>query len=230
MKKFLFAATALSLVLGAASAQAAPGSRGGWGGNPDANQDGTLTRAEMTSAAETRFAKMDVNKDGKIDAADREARKAERFSKLDRDGNGEVSQAEMDAMKAERMAMRESRKAERFAMMDTDKSGGLSADEMAKGREGRGKWRGERGERGEHAEGGHHGKRDHHGGMRRGGKGRGMMGKAIDTDANGSISKAEFLAVATKRFDAQDSNKDGKVTPEERKAFRDARRGAVKGG
>lgn len=224
MKKFLFAATALSMVLGAASAQAAPGGRGGWGGNPDANQDGTLTRAEMTSAAETRFAKMDVNKDGKIDAADREARKAERFSKLDRDGNGEVSQAEMDAMKAERMAMREARKAERFAMMDTDKSGGLSADEMAKGR-GMG-----HGERGEHAEGGHHGKRGHHGGMRGGGKGRGMMGKAIDTDGNGSISKAEFMAVATKRFDAQDSNKDGKVTAEERKAFRDARRGAVKGG
>lgn len=225
MKKFLFAATAISLALGAASAQAAPGGRG-WGGNPDANQDGTLTRAEMTSAAESRFARMDVNKDGQIDAADREARKAERFARLDRDGNGEVSQAEMDAMKAERMAQREARKAERFAMLDTDKSGGLSAEEMAKGREMRGKWRGERGE---HAERGHHGKRGHHGGMR-GGKGRSAMGKAIDADGNGSISKAEFLAVATKRFEAQDSNKDGKVTPEERKAFRDARRGAAKAG
>ena len=39
-----------------------------------------------------------------------------------------------------------------------------------------------------------------------------------DTDGDGVVTRAEFLADAAKRFDAMDANKDGKLTAEERKA------------
>ncbi len=40
----------------------------------------------------------------------------------------------------------------------------------------------------------------------------------LDTDKNGSISEAEFLAKSKERFAEMDANKDGNVTPEEAKA------------
>jgi Ca2+-binding EF-hand superfamily protein len=39
-----------------------------------------------------------------------------------------------------------------------------------------------------------------------------------DMDGDGVISRAEFLANAAKRFDAMDTNKDGQLTADERKA------------
>lgn len=41
-----------------------------------------------------------------------------------------------------------------------------------------------------------------------------------DTDGDGVVTRAEFLADAAKRFDAMDANRDGKLTAEERKAAR----------
>ncbi len=41
---------------------------------------------------------------------------------------------------------------------------------------------------------------------------------AIDTDGNGSVSKAEFLAYQEKRFVEIDTNKDGSISDEEHKA------------
>ena len=43
------------------------------------------------------------------------------------------------------------------------------------------------------------------------------FGKA-DADGDRSVTQAEFVAAALQRFDAMDTNKDGKVTPEERRA------------
>ena len=63
------------------------------------------------------------------------------------------------------------------------------------------------------AQGKRHGMRGHHGMM--------MMGKA-DTDGDKAISQAEFQTAALARFDVADANKDGQVTPEERKAQREA--------
>ena len=45
--------------------------------------------------------------------------------------------------------------------------------------------------------------------------------KETDTNGDGSISKAEFLAKAEKRFAKMDQNGDGQITPEERKAIRE---------
>ena len=65
----------------------------------------------------------------------------------------------------------------------------------------------------------HDGKRGHHGG-----RGMAMMAQA-DTNGDQKISKAEFTAAASARFDKADANKDGKLTREERQAAWQARRG-----
>lgn len=46
-----------------------------------------------------------------------------------------------------------------------------------------------------------------------------------DTNGDGVVTRAEVVAEAEARFAAMDSNKDGKVTPEEREAARNATRG-----
>ena len=170
-------------------------------GAPSAKDDVTVTRAEAQAQATQMFAKLDANKDGKIDAADRAAQHAERQAK-------------------------------RFTAIDADGNGSISkaewdkhgADRAAKRAE-RGDKRADAGARGEGKRDGMRGpgKRGGHHGMR-----GGMMGKA-DTNGDKAISQAEFQAAALARFDAADANKDGRVTPEERKAQRGewrAKRGA----
>ena len=52
----------------------------------------------------------------------------------------------------------------------------------------------------------------------------GMMMRA-DTDGDGAISRAEFLAQATERFNRMDLNHDGRLTPDELGARMGGRRG-----
>ena len=167
-----------------------------------ADPGATVTRAEAQANAAARFAKMDANGDGKIDASDREARRVamrtKAFEGLDANKDGNVSKAEWDQASADRQAKRAERKEKRAEA-------------------------GEPGKRGPGMRG-HHGKRGGHHGMR-GGRG-GMM----NADANGdkAITAAELQTAALARFDAADTNKDGKVTPEERQAHREAQREAWK--
>jgi Ca2+-binding EF-hand superfamily protein len=49
----------------------------------------------------------------------------------------------------------------------------------------------------------------------------------MDTDKDGSVSKAELLAAQQKQlemFDRADTNKDGKLSADERKAFHETMR------
>lgn len=165
-----------------------------------ADRNATQTRAEAETRAAGMFARMDANKDGKLDATDRAAKRTEMQAKM-------------------------------FERLDANKDGNISkaewdqhgADRAARRAE-RGEKRADAGEAGDgkrHAMRGHHGKRGGHRGMM-------VMGKA-DTDGDKAISQAEFLTAALARFDAADANKDGQVTPEERKAQRDAWR-ARRGG
>jgi len=69
------------------------------------------------------------------------------------------------------------------------------------------------------------------GGARGSGMNHGAMMNWLDTDADGQISRAELetanqarLARELKAFDAADLNKDGKLSQDELKAFRDAMR------
>lgn len=108
MKTFLIS-TALGTMLIAGSvayAQADAPSRAPFMHGPmqaDANKDGKLTKAEVTTAAEQMFAKLDTNGDGKITKEERDAMRQkrfdERFAKLDADGNGQVSKAEFQAQR-----------------------------------------------------------------------------------------------------------------------------------
>lgn len=88
----------------------------------------------------------------------------------------------------------------RFDTLDADHDGTLSAEEMAAGR----------------PAGGPGGRMRGPGGP---GGGMGGMGRA-DTDGDGKVGKAEFVAAQLRRFDMMDENKDGTLTGEEREAAR----------
>lgn len=193
MKKF-------SLLLGtvaaaiATPALAAPGEARG---NPDADNNGVLTRAEVEADVAKRFAKLDANKDGKVDDGDRAAHRAERqnamFAALDTDRNGSVSRAEFDAAAAARDAKRTERRA-------------AGAERRGDGAEMRGK----------------------HGDRRHGGGGR-MLGM-VDTNGDKAITLDEMRAAALAHFDRIDANKDGQVSAEERAAMRGKRGEGRRGG
>ncbi|MGF7155899.1 EF-hand domain-containing protein [Novosphingobium gossypii] len=168
--------------------------------------DRIVTRAEAQARATEMFVRLDVNKDGKLDKADRELRhqqmREKMFARLDTNGDGSISKAE------------------------------FMAD---RGPEGRGPGADHDGPPPPPGEGG---KLHPRGGPEKfaakfGGKGRGHFGghgfgPGGRFDDNRVVTQAEFVAEALKRFDAQDANHDGKVTPEERKARWEARKTADK--
>lgn len=53
-----------------------------------------------------------------------------------------------------------------------------------------------------------------------GGRERGGPGGMMDADGDGKITKQEYVAAQTRRFDMLDANKDGQVTKAERDALR----------
>ncbi|MCA0978594.1 hypothetical protein LCM19_09475 [Qipengyuania flava] len=216
MKKTIFALSAAAAAL-TGTAVLAQGSMG------KAAPAADVTRGEAISHATARFERMDVNKDGVLDAADRAARAQQRFAKADTNGDGELSQSEMTAMhqarknrrseaNEARAEQRQARMAERFARMDADQSGGLSQAELKAMHEMRGKRGGEAREERRGGKRGHHGR----GGMR-------MLAMA-DSNGDKAISRTEFTAAATARFDRADANGDGTVTAAERKEARETRR------
>lgn len=125
MKKMIAATSLGALLLAGGIAIAQPGGdvhpagmhRGGGMHGADANNDGTVTRAELTAQLDQRFAKLDTNGDGQITQAERDAqhkaRADERFKALDTDGNGQVSRAEFDAAHEKRQTSRGEKMGER---------------------------------------------------------------------------------------------------------------------
>ena len=94
MRTFTLAATTAALAMTATALFAAPGdTRRG----PDANGDGTITRAEVQAQVAERFAKADANGDGTLNEADKAARTGQMFDKMDTDKNGSISRAEFSA-------------------------------------------------------------------------------------------------------------------------------------
>lgn len=184
----------------------------------DANKDGVITRAEAQKAAEEMFTRLDVNKDGKIDQADRDAqqttRRAEMFAKLDTNSDGMISKQEFMAAKAPQGPGPRGPGAPDGdgpppppqGMNGPGKGGGPGMEGCppgGPGRDGPGK----------------HGRNA----MRGPGHGMNLL-KMADTNNDGAVTKAEFMAAATKHFDEMDANKDGKVTKEERQAARQTMR------
>lgn len=154
-------------------------------------------------------------------------------AKIDTDGNGSVSKAEslaaadamfakMDVNKDGKLdtADREAKVKEHFAKLDTDNNGSISQAEFLASHRERADKMAAWGD-GPKADGEKGGK--HHMGKGRGGHHGGPGGKGMKhADANGDkvVTQAEFRAAAEARFAKADTNKDGSISADERKAGR----------
>lgn len=147
MKKILVAAalagTTIAGVAFAAQTETAP--RGGAAVRADANNDGTITRAEFAAQADARFARLDANKDGRVSRDEMNARRAKRgphgrgpgmrhtmgggrgagmIEKLDANKDGRVSR---DEMRDQALA----HATKRFDRLDANRDGSIDQAEMA---------------------------------------------------------------------------------------------------
>ncbi|MGJ8536576.1 MAG: EF-hand domain-containing protein [Parasphingopyxis sp.] len=207
------AGAAALIVAGAALAQ--PG-----GMRADANGDGNVTRAELNTSLDERFARADANSDGAIDASEREAMRSERrrhragrggrhggegrrggrrghgprMERLDTNGDGIVTRDEAIAPALAR-----------FDRADANGDGQIDQAERTAMREQRGARRAERRAQ------------------------RRANRPNPDANGDGRITRDEFGTRAVERFNSADANGDGIVTREERRAARAARR-AERGG
>jgi len=190
------------------------------GPKADLNQDGQVTKAEFTEAAQAHFLAADTNGDTLLSKEERKAfrtaKKAElkdkMFQKLDANGDGSISRDEMEASGEKRKARKESKKAEILERYDTNLDGELSDAErtvMKAEREASGAKKGKRG--------GKKGK-------------RGKRGDRPNPDANGDgfISLDEHLAMSDQLFTRLDANADGVLTEGEGRK-RKGRRGGKRG-
>lgn len=205
MKKIVLGLGAAALLAsgGIAFAQAGHGEGHGDGQRDhmakiDTNNDGQITRAEMTAGVDAMFAKRDVNKDGKIDKADRAAMRAQMRAKmwdrLDANKDGSVSKSEWEAAHTAGMAEHKDMRAEA----------------------------GKDGKHGDGMRGGGHGKMGGKmGGMMAGKMGGGMdMMAMADTNKDQAVTLVEARAAAAKHFDMLDTDKNGVVTKAEMDAMR----------
>jgi hypothetical protein len=159
---------------------------------------GPTTRADVENRVKTHFAAVDANKDGFI-----------------------VS-AEADAARANQQA---EKRDQHFAGMDSNKDGSISRAEFDVAHQDEAT--ANEGKRGRHMRGGDRpgGRGRQGGGDKMGGLTSGGMFKQADANADGKVSLAEALTKPLARFDTADTNKDGTLTPEERKAARESMRG-----
>ena len=174
-----------------------------------------MVRGEVQTMVRTHFARLDANKDGAITTAEI----AELKGAHGGHGGAGMAHGGPDAMKMHDGMKRDPAAA--FDRLDANKDGMISRDEFAKGREVRIEKRiamREGGHGADAAPGAKHKMRMHR--MGGGGMGGGHMIVMADTDKDGRITLAEAEAMALKHFDQMDANRDGRVTPEERRAAR----------
>jgi Ca2+-binding EF-hand superfamily protein len=206
MRKALFAAAGLAALAGLAGFAVAQDG----GAQPqrehhgmlgfDANNDGTLTRAEFDAGRQASFQRLDANNDGQLT---REERRAERMHRGGRGRHGGGFQlARADANNDGNITREEflARPTEMFDRMDANHDGVIAAAERPQ--------RPERGERAEGERGGPRGERFN-----------------PDTNNDQQLSQAEYAAAGAQMFDRMDGNDDGRVTREEVQAMRPHRGG-----
>ena len=166
-----------------------------------------LATAAAASAATAGFAYAAPGGEGRPDQTRAQAQDhaTKMFERMDANKDGKLDKADHEA-----------RQTGRFDRLDTDKNGSLSREEFNTRPQ-----RAEKAPDGQKAEGrrgdGKHFGGRHHGG-RGGGKHGGFMMKQADTNNDGAISQAEFVASHLAKFDAADADKNGTVTSAERKA------------
>lgn len=211
MRKLLMAAAGVAVLAagaaGIALAQGEPrgerGERGFFGA--DSNNDGVLTRAEFDAGQQALFARLDANNDGQLTREEGRAQRAmQHGGRRGHRGGPGFELARADANNDGNITRDEflARPIEMFDRLDTNHDGVIQASERPQRPQ---RAEGERGERG----------------------GPGREGRPnIDSNNDGSISRAEFLAGGDARFQRMDANHDGRVTQEEAQAARPHRRPA----
>lgn len=177
------------------------------------------------------FGLADKDKGGSVTKDEFRAVAEARFAAMDKDGDGFLTREEMDAARAEMRAGFEARRgdpAERFAALDADGDGKVTLDEMKQVFEKRMAERGKQGgfsERRAERIAAHFQRADADGdgvltleeiqaAKKHDGKGGDRFAR-LDTDGDGRISGAEFLAGADRMFERLDRNSDGKIEPGE---------------
>ena len=216
MKKLIVAATIL--LAGTAIAQTPPPPPAAPAVPP--MHDRVTTRAEAVDKVRQHFGKLDADKDGAVTKEEvmeghRELGKDFRTMRGEHAKGGAPHIMMLDRPRGDPNAA--------FDRLDTNKDGSISREEFAAGREKRLERRiVMREQRRDGAGAPKDGKEVRKHVMRM--HGRGPFGAHMivmaDTDKDGKITQAEAEALALQHFDRMDSNKDGQVTPEERRAGR----------
>lgn len=219
MRKFLIPATALmagtaALAQTAPVAPPAPPAPATPMAHPMA--DKVMTRDEVVAMVRDHFSRLDSDKNGSItteEVKQGHEKMGEHFKTM------RIEHGEGGGPHAMMLERRDPNAA--FDRLDANKDGTISRDEFAKAHEERIEKRIEiREQRKEAVKDGK--LPDKRGRMHRMGGGM-MSGRMIvmaDTDNDGKITLAEAETMALKHFDEMDTNHDGQVTPEERRAAR----------
>ncbi|OCC23853.1 hypothetical protein MB02_08465 [Croceicoccus estronivorus] len=145
---------------------------------------------------------------GDVTRAEAQEQASRMFERMDANKDGKLDKAD-----------REARQQQRFERLDTDKNGALSPEEFAANRgkmrgpgdRGPGDMRGPGKGQGDNPDGKRH-RMGHKGKM-----GHGPMMQGMDTNGDGAISQAEFVAGHLAMFDKADADNNGTVTAKERK-------------
>jgi Ca2+-binding EF-hand superfamily protein len=204
MRKFLIAglmAAAASPLIAQASAPVPPAApRAPVAPMAPMAPDRIVTRAEVDARVRAHFAELDTNRDGYVTTQEMSAMRSARGLP------GQQRRVEHQVMRGDPAAA--------FDRIDANHDGSISRDEFAKGHE-------VRIEKRVITQGGAPGapglpmRMKMHGGM----MGAGLL-RMADTDKDGRVSLAEATGGAMQHFDMMDANRDGRLTPEERRAGR----------
>lgn len=229
MNKFLIGGAALAAFAGAgiAVAQTAPHAPGA----AHQRHMKTSTRADVQTRIQQMFQRVDADRDGFITRAEADAMKAQRagkrqqrmeqraqhnpgkrFDRLDANRDGQVTRAEATAAqqaRAARQAQNGGNRLERlFARADSNRDGAITRAEFDAMPKGQG-----RGMRGARAGGGI----------------AGRMFERADGNKDGRVSLPEAQGAALSHFDRFDLDRDGTLTPQERKQAREQFRAQRRG-
>ncbi|MEO8141780.1 MAG: hypothetical protein ABI617_03880 [Sphingomicrobium sp.] len=206
MNRILLAATALILAVPAIAQIQAPPPVAPYAPSPARAMNAAQTRDQAVAKVREHFAKMDVNRDGFVARDEMQSMRGHRQGMSDRRGRGGDRVARNDRAGRNPGAA--------FDRFDANRDGMISRAEFGRARDVRQERRIAR----DDARGKGRGNRI--GGGRKAG---GMM-RLADLDRDGRVSLQEATTSALQRFDRVDANRDGRITPDERKQQREQRK------
>ncbi len=207
MNRIILGATALMLTVPAVAQMQAPPPNAPMAPPIVHRMDVTQTRDQAVAKVRDHFARMDANRDGFVAADELQSMRGHRGGMGERRGRGGNRMANPGAA---------------FDRLDANRDNMISREEFGRAREIRNERRLAR----NHAPAvGADGDRRAMGKMHRmGGKGGARMMRLADLDRDGRVSLQEATTSALQRFDRIDTNRDGRITPEERRQQREQRK------